>query len=192
MFGGGQTAQPVGATRSFSDRLIGAARLDRSVYEEVERDTTATQQAAIVVGIAAIASAIGGLNEGWEGALAGLIGAIVGWLISSAFIYIVGTRIIPSDRVQADYGQVLRTQGFAAVPNVLLVLGFIPIIGGLVALVAAVWYIITRIVGIQSALEASVGRAIGIAIIAVILQAIVLAIIAAIFGVGLYGIGAIS
>ncbi len=191
MFSGGRTAQPVGSNRSFSDRLIGAARLDRSVYEEVERDTTATTQAAIVVAIAAIASAIGGLSGGWQGAVSGLIGALIGWVVSSAFIYIVGTRIIPSDRVQADMGQVLRTQGFASVPNFLLVVAAIPVLGPLVALVVFVWYIITRIIGIQSALETSVPRAVAIAIIAVILQVIATVIIAAIFGVGIYAIDSI-
>ncbi len=191
MDGGGQTAQPVGPNRPFTDRLIGAARLDRSVYEEVERDTTATTQAAIVVVIASIASAIGGLSGGWQGALTGLIGALLGWVVSSAFIYIVGTRIIPSDRVEADMGQVLRTQGFATVPNFLLVVAAIPYLGPVVALIVFVWYIIARIIGIQSALETSVPRAIAIAIIAVILQTIVLAIIAAIFGVGIYAIDSI-
>ena len=187
----GQFARPAGPTRSFTDRMIGAARLDRTVYEEVEHDTTATTQAAIVIVIAAIASAIGGLSGGWQGALSGLIGALLGWVISSGFIYLVGTRLIPSDRVEADLGQVLRTQGFAAVPNFLLVVAAIPILGPLVALVVFVWYIITRIIGIQSSLETSVPRAIAIAIIAVILQAIVLAIIAAIFGVGIYAIDSI-
>ncbi len=183
MDGGGQTAQPVGPTRSFTDRLIGAARLDRSVYEEVERDTTATQQAILVVVAAVIAAAIGAIFTDVGTVIVSALVALVGFAVSAAFIYIVGTRLIPSDRVEADFGQVLRTLGFAYAPQLLLVFAFIPVVGLLVFLVVFVWTIVTRIIAIQSALEASVGRAIAIAIIAAILSAIVQGILFTIFGV---------
>lgn len=185
MYGGGQTAQPAGPTRSFTDRLIGAARLDRTVYEEVEHDATATQQAILVVVVAVVASAIGAIFTDFGTVVASALVALVGFAVSSAFIYFVGTRVIPSDRVEADFGQVLRTLGFAYAPQLLLVLAFIPVVGLLVTLVVGIWSIITRVVAIQSALEASVGRAIAIAIIAGILAAIVQAILFAIFGVDL-------
>ncbi len=183
MDGGGQTAQPVGPTRSFTDRLIGAARLDRSVYEEVERDTTANQQAILVVVAAVVASVIGAIFTDVGTVIASALVALVGFAVSVAFIYFVGTRLIPSDRVEADFGQVLRTLGFAYAPQLLLVLAFIPVVGILVTLVVGIWSIITRVVAIQSALEASVGRAIAIAIVAAILAGIVQAILFAIFGV---------
>ena len=68
-------------THSFTERMIGAARLDVDIYEEVEADTTATMQAAGVVAIVALASAIGGIGDGTQGAIGGLLGAIVGWLL---------------------------------------------------------------------------------------------------------------
>lgn len=183
MIGNPQISQSSGPARSFTDRLIGAARLDRSVYEEVERDTTATSQAAIVVVAAVIASGLGALFTDFGTVVAVVLTSLVSWIITAAFIYLVGTRIIPSDRVEADLGQVVRTLGFAFAPNLLLILGFIPVVGLLVALVVAVWTIVTRIVAIQSALEASVGRAIAIAVIAAVLSAIVQSILFAIFGV---------
>lgn len=191
MYGTRMQPRPVGA-QSFTDRMIGAARIDRPTYEEVEHDTGATTQAAMIVVVAAIAGAIGGAGHGWSGVAAGLLGALLGWVISSAFIYLVGAKFIPSPQTEADLGQVLRTQGFAAVPTFLLIFGGIPVLGGMVALIVGVWYIITRIVGIQSALEASAGRAIVIAIIAVILQTIVISILSLIFGVGLFALGSLS
>lgn len=182
---GGNVAQAGGSTRSFTDRLIGAARLDRTVYEEVERDTTATQQAILVVVTAVAASAIGAIFTDIGTVIASALVALVGFIVSAAFIYIVGTRIIPSDRVEADFGQVVRTLGFAYAPQLLLVFAFIPVVGLLVILVVFVWTIVTRIVAIQSALEASVGRAIAIAIIAAIFSAIVQGILFSIFGVEL-------
>ena len=190
MYGGTYT-QPAGR-RSFTDRMVAAARLDRSAYEEVEHDRGATSQAAIVILVAAVAAAIGQADEGGNGLVAGLIGGLLAWLVSSAFIYVAGTRIIPSDRVEADLGQVLRTQGFAAVPNLLLFVAAIPLFGGLVALAVGIWYLITRVIAIQAALESSLGRAVGIAIIAVILEFIVLGLIGLVFGVGLFAIGTIT
>jgi hypothetical protein len=48
-------------------RVIGAARLDGAVYEDVERDVNASTQALMVVGVAAISAAIGGLSDGFAG-----------------------------------------------------------------------------------------------------------------------------
>jgi hypothetical protein len=164
-----------GRTQSFTDRLIGAARLDDRTYEEVEHDTTATGQAAAVVIIAAIAAAIGGAAEGNEGLIAGVLGTLIGWVVSSAFVYFIGTQLLPSAQTQADLGQVLRTMGFAEVPSFLLVLGFIPVIGALAALVVFVWAILTRITAIRAALEVSTGRAVGIGIMAVLIYALIVA-----------------
>jgi hypothetical protein len=46
---------------SIVDRMRGAAMLDVATYEAVEHDTNATGQAAVVVALAAVASAIGNL-----------------------------------------------------------------------------------------------------------------------------------
>lgn len=184
MQSGNMPAQPYsGQGQSFTDRIMGAGRLDVRTYEEVEHDTSATTQAAIVVGIAAIAGAIGGANEGIEGIIAGLLASLLGWVVSAGFIYIVGTKLLPSARTEADLGQVLRCVGFAAVPGFLNILGFIPVIGFIVAFVVLVWNIMTNITAIKTALEMSTLRAIAVAIIAVILSAIVLGVIYAIFGI---------
>ena len=44
---------------SFVDRMIRAARLDPTLYEEVERDETATNQALLVVVLSSVCSGIG-------------------------------------------------------------------------------------------------------------------------------------
>jgi hypothetical protein len=180
-------AYPVG-NRTFVDRVLGAARLDRSAYEEVERDRGATGQAAMVILFAAVAAAVGGAGDGGRGLIAGLLGGLLGWVVSSAFIYVVGTRVIPSDRTEADYGQVLRTQGFAAAPTLLLVVAALPLFGGLVALGVGLWYVVTRVVAIQAALEVSLGRAVGIAIVAVILDFLVIGLLGLVFGAGLFAV----
>lgn len=143
--------------RSLIQRMIGAALLDVDVYEEVEHDTTATSQAAIVVGIVAIAAAIGGVDAGSSGIFGRLIAAFVGWLLWSWVTYFIGTRLLKGT---ADWGEMLRTIGFAQSPGVLYVVGFLPLVGGLVRLAVWVWMLIAVIIAIRQALDFTTGRAI--------------------------------
>ena len=49
---------------SFKDRMIGAARLNVNVYEEVEADKTAMGQATAVVVLSSLAAGIGSIGTG--------------------------------------------------------------------------------------------------------------------------------
>ncbi len=171
--------------------MMGAARLNAPTYEEVERDTNATMQAAIVVVLAAIATGIGALGDDDAGTvfIGGLVGGIIGWVAFAAAAYFVGTKILAASGTEANLGQLLRVLGFAQVPQLINVLGFIPVLGAILGLIAFIWVILTTITALKAALEMETGRAIGTAVLAIILQIIVLAIVAAILGVGLYGLG---
>ena len=63
--------QQIRAQHSFVERIRGAAMLDTPTYEEVEADTGATGQAALVVALVAIASAIAQVRAGVPSVLAG-------------------------------------------------------------------------------------------------------------------------
>lgn len=152
----------IGTQRGIVDRMIGAARLDVDTYEEVEADQSATGQAALVVGIVAIASAIGSLGDGGMGIVTGLLSAIVGWLLWAGITYVVGDKLFGGT---ATWGELLRTLGFAQAPGVLLVLGIIPLLGGLVQAVVGIWMLVAGIIAIRQALDFSTGRAILTAII---------------------------
>jgi hypothetical protein len=54
----------------------------------------------------------------------------------------------------------LRTIGFAQSPGVLMIFGIIPILGGLVRIVVALWLLATGIVAIRQALDFGTGKAI--------------------------------
>ena len=159
----------IGARRSIVDRMIGAARLDVNTYEEVESDYNATGQAALVVTMVAIASAIGGLDEGGRGIISGVLVAIVGWLLWSGIAYLIGDKVFGGT---ATWGELLRTIGFAQSPGILLVLGIIPVLGGVVGLVVGIWMLIAGIIAIRQALDFSTGRAILTAVLGWIPMAI--------------------
>ncbi len=84
-----------------------------------------------------------------------------------------------------------RPLGFAFTPAVLGVFGVIPLLGTLVALVAAIWFLAAGVVAIRQALEVSTGRAAAIGIVAFLLQAAATATVALILGVTVYGLGSL-
>ncbi|HEX2090764.1 MAG TPA: YIP1 family protein [Longimicrobiaceae bacterium] len=169
------------ATRgSLVQRMIGAATLDVATYEQVEADRTATGQAATVVAIVAVASGIGAIGEGGiTGLIGGLIAAFIGWLVWSGITYIVGTKLFGGT---ADWGELLRTIGFAQSPGVLYILGIIPILGGLIRLVVMLWVLVAGIVAIRQALDFSTGKAVATAIIGWIGLVIVMMVVGMITG----------
>jgi len=145
------------AERSLLDRMRGAAFLEIATYEEVEHDESLTRQAALVVAIVAIARGIGGLNEGTQGIFIGILLALLGWLLWAGLTYLIGDKLLGGT---ATWGELLRTLGYAQSPGVLLVIGFVPLLGWLVALIVPFWLLVTGIVAIRQALDFSTGKAI--------------------------------
>ncbi|HLU25651.1 MAG TPA: YIP1 family protein [Longimicrobiales bacterium] len=170
----------LGRGRSLIARMQGASLLKVDVYEEVEADATATGQAAVVVGLVAIASAIGGAQAGATGFFVGLIAAYVGWLLWSAVTYVIGDKLLGGT---ATWGELLRTLGFAQSPGVLYVLAVIPLLGWLVRLVVAIWVLIAGIIAIRQALDFSTGRAILTAVLGWIAYLILGAVLMGVAGV---------
>jgi hypothetical protein len=149
-----------------SDRMIRAARLEPRLYDEVEHDLNATPQALTVVVLASLASGISSalislLRASPGQAIGSLIGgvvlAIIGWLAWSFITYLIGTMALGG---KATYGEMLRTIGFAQAPGVLRIFGFIPVLGGLINLVVAIWLLIAGIIAIRQALDVGTGAAI--------------------------------
>ena len=172
-----------GARRSLVERMIGAALLDVSVYEEVEADRTATGQAAIVVGIVAVCAAIGSWGHGGNGIIGAVIGAFLGWLLMSALTYFIGTKLFGGT---ADMGEMLRTLGFAQSPGVIAVLGLIPILGGVVVFAVAIWQLVTAVVAIRQALDFDTVKAIATGFIAwLVVVVVTMVVMGMLLGTGL-------
>ena len=163
--------------RGWTARMKGVSLLDVDMYEEVEADQTATGQAAGVVALVAVAQAIGGAGEGGPGVLAGVLSALLGWLLWAGITYLIGAKLF---RGTATWGELLRTLGFAQTPGVLHVLDIIPILGGLIRFGVAIWVLIAGIIAIRQALDISTGRAILTAALGWLVITLPLAIVAAV------------
>lgn len=151
---------------SFSSRVLGAAKLNIGIYEEVEADTTATGQAAAVVVLSSVAGGVGSLGIG-GGIIGGTIAALLSWVIWAALTYFIGTRLLPEAQTQADVGQMMRTLGFAQSPGLLRVLGGIPGLGSLLLAIVSVWMLVAMVIAVRQALDySSTPRAIGVCLVA--------------------------
>jgi hypothetical protein len=99
----------------------------------------------------------------------------------------VGTRLLGGT---ADWGELLRTLGFAQAPGLLGFLAIVPILGGSVAVVLSVWTLVTGIVAIRQALDVGTGKAILTALISLAVVIAVAVAVAVVVGVG-SGIGSV-
>jgi hypothetical protein len=147
---------------SIADRMKGAALLDNATYEEVEADTTATGQAAVVVALGALAAGIGVARGGAGGIISAVVGSLIGWALFAGITYIIGDKVFGGT---ATWGELLRTLGFAQAPWVLAVLGIIPGLRWIVTPIIGVWVLITAVVAIRQALDFSTGKAVATAVL---------------------------
>jgi hypothetical protein len=165
---------------SFAQRMIGAAKLDARVYEEVEADTSALGQAMAVVVLASLAAGIGGIaHKGIMGLILGTVVALVGWFIWALLIYFIGAKLLPEPQTSSNVGELLRTIGFADTPGLLHIMGLVPILGGVIGIVVSIWMLIAMVVAVRQALDyTSTLRAVGVCIlgwlVVVVLAALVM------------------
>ena len=175
-------------------RMLGAARLNSDTYEEVERDRGATLQALAIVVLVSLAGLVGTLLGGdeikiVEAVIFGIVGGIVSWALWALGTWIVGSTILKTEHTEADWGQLARCTGFAQTPGLLNVLAFIPVVGGIITLVALIWRFVAMLIAVRQALDyTSTWRAFFVILISfipvVVLNVIVLVIIGGVAGVG--------
>ncbi len=157
---------------ALTDRMIRASKLDASLYEEVEADRSAFGQAMGIVVLSSVAAGIGGFSTfGSAGLFTATAAALVGWFIWAYLTFIIGTKLFPEPQTEADYGQLLRTIGFSSAPGVIRILGIIPLLFGIVSMIAMV-------IAVRQALDyTGTLRAVGVCVIGWIVQVALFALI---------------
>ena len=182
-------------------RAIRAARLDKTLFAEVEENTALTQEAVIFVAIVSVISAIGGfIGSLGSGIGIAIVSLIVSPIIAVAFFffwaflnYWIGTKFFKG---KAEYGELIRTLGYCYGPNVLGVLSFILCIGQLAGLVGLLWMFVAGFFAIRQALNVDDTNAILTIVISAVVYFIafmVLGLILAAIGfVGMGGLAALS
>jgi len=168
----------------FTDRVIRAARLDTTLYEEVEVDKGALSQSMAVVILSSAAAGIANISSaGFGGILAGTIAALGVWYVWAYITYLIGTKLLAEPQTKANPGELLRTIGFSSSPGLIRVLGIIPGLKWIVFLVGGIWMLVAMVVAVRQALDYhSTARAVGVCVIGWIIQAAIFAILFSIFG----------
>jgi hypothetical protein len=182
---------------SIVNRMIRAARLEVPLYEELEADIAATNQALLVVVLVAVAAGIGqaigatltGNSRAILGLLvSGVLSALISWAVWSYVVYFVGTRFFGGT---ATYGELLRTLGFAQAPRVLAIFSFIPVLGGIITLVAAIWSLVSSFIATRQALDIDNTKTFFTILIGLVVLIVVSLIVATVVGI-IFGLGALA
>ena len=146
----------------FLSRLGGALALAPYLYEDVEEDESSAPQAFLIVLAASLATGAAYFPElGWRGLFAGSVAALTGWLAWSWLTYYIGESWLPGRNTSADWGQLLRTTGFAAAPGVLRLIGIVPEARDPIFALTWIWMLASFTLAVRQALDyESLGRAV--------------------------------
>ena len=159
--------------KGLGERMIRAARLDGSLYEEIKTDRQAPAQAAIVVVLSAVAAGVGVFVYGGIGDFfLESMRAMTQWYLSAFFTCVVGTRLLQEPQTKTDCGTAVRMISFACAPGVIRLLGVIhPGLGGYVVGLASVWMLGATVVAVRKALDyTTTTRAVGACVIGWVAQ----------------------
>ena len=157
------------------DRIFRAIKIDVELYEEVERDKSATIQAGLVVVLSSMAAGVGALQLGASNFLLAPIFSLISWYVWAYIIYFVGVKLFPEKNTKSNHGELLRTIGFSSAPGLIRVFGVTPDLMAVTFIGSAFWMLACMVVGVRAALDyKSLWRALGVVIVAWLFQAILL------------------
>ena len=159
----------------FLNRVFRAIKIDADLYEEVEKDKSATFQAGLVVVLSSLAAGVGALNLGASNFLLAPVLSLLSWYVWAYIIYFVGVKLFPERKTQSNHGELLRTIGFSSAPGLIRVFGITPDLMAVTFIGSAFWMLACMVVGVRAALDYnSLWRAFGVVIVAWVIQAILL------------------
>ena len=166
----------------FINRILRAIKIDIDLYEEVEKDKSATIQAGIVVVLSSLAAGVGALQLGATNFLLAPILSLLSWYVWAYVIYFVGVQLFGGPSTKSNHGELLRTIGFSSAPGLIRVFGVTPDLMTVTFIGSAFWMLACMVVAVKSALDyESLWKALGVVIIAWLFQAFFLFMILIIF-----------
>jgi hypothetical protein len=153
------------------NRILRIFRLDATVFKEIAEDQGAMTQAAIVVVVVFLISALGGAIgvaiAGTGNAIVTffstfLLGILVSWLLWSVLTYFIGSTLFKG---RSSIPEMMRVLGFANAPNLLGIFGIIPCVGLIASLVGWVLSLVAAVLAIRESMEFDTGKAVITALI---------------------------
>ena len=159
----------------FLNRVFRAIKIDIDLYEEVEKDKSATIQAGVVVVLSSLAAGVGALQLGASNFLLAPVLSLLSWYVWAYVIYFVGVKLFGGPKTKSDHGELLRTIGFSSAPGLIRVFGVTPDLMTVTFIGSAFWMLACMVVAVKSALDyQSLWKALGVVIVAWLFQALFL------------------
>ena len=160
---------------NFISRTFRAIKIDVELYEEVEKDKSATVQAGTLVVLSSLAAGVGALHLGASNFLLAPIVSLISWYVWAYIIYFVGVKLFPEKNTKSNHGELLRTIGFSSAPGLIRIFGITPDLMAVTFIGSAFWMLACMVVGVRAALDyKSLWRAFGVVIVAWLFQAVLL------------------
>ena len=169
-------------TSGMLDRMLGVMRLDPHVFEEIEADREATNQAFMVVVLAGVAGGVGQVREDAAAVTAGITSNLGGWSLFAFLAWIIGSRLFGTPETSASWSELARTLGFAYTPMLLSATGLIPVLGEIAFAIGSIWFVAASVIAMRQALDFTTARAIGTGIACRIAQILLALVVFAILG----------
>jgi len=173
----------------FVSRMVRAAKLDASLFEEIINDPSTQGQSVWVVAVFAMATGYGMFSRAGVTAVNScLVTTFFAWYFWAFTLYFVSTYLFRNTVTKTDRKTILRVVAFASAPGVLRLLGVIPLTSGILFIVTSVWIIAASVIGIKMAFKIShTGKVIFLCtstwLLAFIVQGLLLLLVFSVFGV---------
>ena len=106
-----------------------------------------------------------------------IIGSIIGWLLFAALAKWAARQFFGADPNAATQDEMRRLTGWAYAPGLLNVLAPIPVIGGIISIVAGIWVLVNQVQSVKTGMNLTTGKSIGASIVALILPGIIIALL---------------
>jgi hypothetical protein len=153
---------------SIADRVRGAITFHRAIIAGIAADRRATLEAGIVVAVVGLATAIGGRDA----LSTGIVNALLGWVMLTGTIWYLAGTLLGTPTSRGDFAPLLRTIGYALAPVSLGVIGFVWVLGPMVAAVGTMWGFLATIAAVRYTTRFGWGRSFALTLAAGIVVAI--------------------
>jgi hypothetical protein len=165
----------------FLNRIFRSVKIDPEVFNEVQKDKSATMSAAVVVILSSSAAGIGAASLGAGNFILAPIFSLISWFVWAYIVFFVGVKLFPDPKTKTTQSALLRAIGFSSAPGIIRIFGFNEDLMTVTFIGSAFWMLACMIVAVKETLNyKSLWKSFGVVIISWFVQAFVLLAILAI------------
>ncbi len=173
--------------KNINDRIVRAAKLDETLYEDIRGDSVALKQSTLVVILSSVAAGIGSLGligkvDSFTTIIIGTLAAWLGWYSWVLIIYFVATKLfVQTSRASENIWQLMQLSGFAASCGLLRILGAVPYLITVISFIAGIWVFAAMSVAIKKIFQFNIRRSVVVCIVSWLIQFIIIAVVVSLF-----------